>query len=60
MWSAVSGFKLSYAVPPASFETQGQKSAHPRHSGRQAWPLAWIRHSLFAAALEQAGLNALS
>lgn len=57
IWSAVSGFRLSYALPPASFELQGQKIRTPSAilDGRLATCLDTAL--LFSAALEQAGLN---
>ncbi|MBM9485125.1 DUF3320 domain-containing protein [Pseudomonas sp. ICBG1301] len=59
IWSAVCGLRLSYALPPASFETRGQKVRSPGLilDGRVATCLDTAL--LFAAALEQAGLNAL-
>ena len=59
IWSAVCGLRLSYALPPASFETRGQKIRPPGLvlDGRVATCLDTAL--LFAAALEQAGLNAL-
>lgn len=59
IWSAVCGLRLSYALPPASFETRGQKVRSPGLilEGRVATCLDTAL--LFAAALEQAGLNAL-
>lgn len=59
IWSAVCGLKLSYALPPASFETRGQKIRPPGLilEGRVATCLDTAL--LFAAAMEQAGLNAL-
>jgi hypothetical protein len=42
IWSAVCNFKLSYALPPASFEQQGQK--HRASSSRMAWRPAWTAH----------------
>jgi len=30
IWSAISGLRLTYALPPASFETQGQKVRAPQ------------------------------
>lgn len=59
IWSAVAGFGISYALPPASFEEQGQKVRTPGAilEGRVATCLDTAL--LFAAALEQAGLNPL-
>ncbi len=59
IWSAVAGLRLTYALPPASFERVGQKVRTPGAilEGRLATCLDTAL--LFAAALEQAGLNAL-
>lgn len=57
IWSAVCGLGLSYALPPASFETRGQKVRTPGAilDGRIATCLDTAL--LFAAALEEAGLH---
>ena len=59
IWSAISGLSLTYTVPPASFETRGQKIRSPSaiYSGRVATCLDTAL--LFAAAIEQAGLHPL-
>ncbi|QQL43714.1 DUF3320 domain-containing protein [Sulfuriroseicoccus oceanibius] len=59
IWSAVAGLQLSYSLPPASFETSGQKVRTPGAilEGRLATCLD--SSMLFAAALEQASLNPL-
>ncbi len=59
IWTAVAGLKLSYTLPPASFERNGQKVRTPRaiFDGRLATCLDTAL--LFAAALEQARLNPL-
>ena len=59
IWSAVAGMELSYALPPASFEEQGQKVRTPGAilEGRVATCLDSAL--LFASALEQASLNPL-
>jgi hypothetical protein len=59
IWSAIAGLRLSYALPPASFEQSGQKVRTPSQilDGRLATCLDTAL--LFAAALEQAGLNPL-
>ena len=57
IWAAISGLGLDYALPPASFETNGQKIRLPSmivDSGRATCLDITL---LFAAALEQAGLN---
>lgn len=59
IWSAVAGLRISYALPPASFERAGQKIRTPSQilDGRLATCLDMAL--LFAAALEQASLNPL-
>jgi very-short-patch-repair endonuclease len=59
IWSAIAGLRLSYALPPSSFERNGQKVRTPSRilEGRIATCLDTAL--LFAAALEQAGLNPL-
>lgn len=59
MWSAVAGAEISYALPPASFEAQGQKVRTPGAilEGRVATCLDMAL--LFAALVEQSGLNPL-
>jgi very-short-patch-repair endonuclease len=59
IWSAVAGMRLSYALPPASFERHGQKIRTPSQilDGKMATCLDTAL--LFAAALEQASLNPL-
>lgn len=59
IWSAVCNFKLSYALPPASFEQQGQKIRAPSVILENGLATCLDSALLFAAALEQAGLNAL-
>lgn len=59
IWSAVCSFRLSYAVPPASFEQQGQKIRAPGLILDNGIATCLDTALLFAAALEQAGLNAL-
>jgi len=57
IWSAVAGLRLSYALPPASFELTGQKVRTPSQilEGRLATCLDTAL--LFAAVLEQASVN---
>ncbi|HET8636540.1 MAG TPA: DUF4011 domain-containing protein, partial [Acidobacteriaceae bacterium] len=57
VWSAICGFQISYVLPPASFEHEGQKIRSPSQilEGRVGTCLDTAL--LFAAALEQAGLN---
>ena len=59
IWSAVCSLKLSYALPPASFEQQGQKVRPPSLVLENGVATCLDTALLFAAALEQAGLNAL-
>lgn len=57
IWAAVSVQGLTYAVPPASFETTGQKIRLPsdiRHTGLSTCLDTAL---LFAATFEQAGLH---
>lgn len=57
IWSAVVSYGISYALPPASFELEGQKVRSPSAilEGRVGTCLDTAL--LFAATLEQAGLN---
>ena len=57
VWSAISGLRLTYALPPASFETQGQKVRAPQQIVEQGLATCLDTALLFAATLEQAGLN---
>ena len=59
IWSGVCSFQLSYALPPASFEQQGQKIRPPGVVLENGVATCLDTALLFAAALEQAGLNAL-
>jgi hypothetical protein len=59
IWSGVCSFKLSYALPPASFEQQGQKIRTPSQVLENGVATCLDSALLFAAALEQAGLNPL-
>lgn len=59
LWSAVCSLRLSYALPPASFEDQGQKIRAPGQVFENGMATCLDTALLFAAALEQAGLNAL-
>lgn len=57
IWTAITKLSLSYAVPPASFETEGQKIRSPSNitDGRVATCLD--TSLFFAACLEQARLH---
>jgi len=57
IWSAVASLGLSYALPPASFETSGQKVRVPSAVLEGGLATCLDAALLFAAALEQAGLN---
>ena len=59
IWSAVCSFRLSYALPPSSFEHQGQKIRPPSLILDNGVATCLDTALLFAAALEQAGLNAM-
>ncbi|WP_137889156.1 DUF3320 domain-containing protein [Pseudomonas sp. 2FE] len=59
LWSAVCNLNLSYALPPASFETQGQKIRTPGAILDGGVGTCLDTALLFVAALEQAGLNSL-
>ena len=57
IYTAIANLEIAYAVPPASFEREGQKIRLPSQilDGRVATCLDTTM--LFASALEQAGLN---
>lgn len=59
LWTAVCNLNISYALPPASFERNGQKIRTPGSilEGKVATCLDTTL--LFASALEQIGLNSL-
>lgn len=59
IWSAICGLRLSYALPPASFEHVGQKVRTPSAILEGGMATCLDTSLLFAAALEQAGLNPL-
>lgn len=59
IWSAVTGLGLSYALPPASFETGGQKVRTPGAIMEGGMATCLDSSMLFGAALEQASLNPL-
>jgi hypothetical protein len=59
VWSAVSSLGIDYVVPPASFEQEGQKVRSPSHILDKRLGTCLDLALLFAAALEQAGLNPL-
>lgn len=57
LWSAVCARKLTYVEPPASFERSGQKIRTPSDVLGQGLATCLDTAVLFAAALEQMGLN---
>lgn len=59
IWSAIAGLKLSYTLPPASFEKEGQKIRTPGAIMEGGVATCLDTSMLFAAALEQARLNPL-
>ncbi|UUL82339.1 DUF3320 domain-containing protein [Sphingomonas qomolangmaensis] len=59
IWSAVAGLRIAYALPPASFERAGQKVRTPGAILHGGVATCLDTALLFAAALEQAGLNPL-
>ncbi|MGC9329691.1 MAG: DNA helicase, partial [Candidatus Hinthialibacter sp.] len=59
IYTAIANFGLSYAVPPASFEQDGQKIRLPGHILETRVATCLDLTMLFASALEQAGLNPL-
>ncbi|OJY64453.1 MAG: hypothetical protein BGP12_15215 [Rhodospirillales bacterium 70-18] len=59
LWAAVCARRLSYAEPPASFESNGQKLRTPSDIEAQGLATCLDTALLFAAAAEQIGLNAV-
>jgi very-short-patch-repair endonuclease len=57
IWGAVARMKLHYALPPASFEQNGQKVRSPSQINDSGLATCFDLALFFAAALEQAGLN---
>ncbi len=57
IWSAIAARELTYALPPSSFELQGQKIRPPSAILSGGLATCLDTSCLFAAALEQAGLN---
>jgi hypothetical protein len=60
LWSAVAGMRLSYALPPASFERVGQKVRTPSQILEGKMATCLDTSLLFAAAMEQAPLKLLT
>lgn len=59
IWSAVGSLGLDYVLPPASFESAGQKVRSPSQIADSGIGTCLDLTLLFAALLEQAGLNPL-
>lgn len=57
VWAAVSARHITYAVPPASFESTGQKIRLPSSIESTGLATCLDTALLFAAAFEQAGLH---
>lgn len=57
IWTAISSRRLVYAQPPASFEKEGQKIRTPSEIWDLGLATCLDSTLLFAAALEQVGLN---
>lgn len=57
IWTIIRSRRIEYAVPPASFERRGQKVRLPAQIANGGIATCLDTSVLFAAALEQAGLN---
>lgn len=57
LWTAVGSMGLDYALPPASFEHQGQKVRGPAQIAESGLATCLDLTLLFCAAIEQAGLH---
>ncbi|MEQ4617589.1 MAG: DUF4011 domain-containing protein, partial [Corticimicrobacter sp.] len=57
IWSAATGLGLTYAVPPASFEREGQKIRDPERIVSEGLATCLDSALLLAAAFEAAGLH---
>lgn len=57
IWSAATGLGLTYAVPPASFERQGQKIRDPGRIRSEGLATCLDSALFLAACFEAAGLN---
>ncbi|WP_128254259.1 DUF4011 domain-containing protein [Falsirhodobacter deserti] len=57
IWSALTGMGLSYAVPPASFEREGQKLRDPARIRAEGLATCLDSALLLAACFEAAGLH---
>lgn len=58
-WSALAGLGITYVLPPASFERSGQKVRGPSDVVERRTGTCFDLTLLYAALLEQAGLNPL-
>jgi len=59
IWTSIASLHLDYALPPASFEQRGQKVRSPGQIIETGLATCLDLSLLFAAVLEQAGLNSL-
>ena len=59
LWSAVSEHRLTYANPPKSFESLGQKVRRPSTMFQDGLATCLDSSLLFASAIEAIGLNAV-
>lgn len=57
IYTAIANLGITYALPPASFEQDGQKIRLPSHVLENRLATCLDSTMLFASALEQAGLN---
>lgn len=57
IWAAIGSYRLKYSVPPASFETNGQKIRTPSMIFEGGIATCLDTTLLFCSALEQAGLR---
>ena len=57
IWNSISALDLTYANPPTSFETAGQKTRNPEAIQRDQMATCLDTSLLFCAALEAAGLH---
>ncbi|HEY8356729.1 MAG TPA: DUF3320 domain-containing protein [Ramlibacter sp.] len=59
IWAAIAGHGIAYVMPPASFERSGQKVRSPGDILERRTGTCLDLALLYAACLEQAGLNAV-
>ena len=59
IWSAATGLRLTYAEPPMSFESEGQKVRGPARITEEGLATCLDTTLLLAAAFEAAGLNSV-